>query len=78
MTLPLGIFLYIIIGVACYLLGSISSSIILGRAIYGIDVREHGSCNPGATNTQRVLGWRMGLFVLFFDMFNGIAAASVV
>lgn len=78
MTLPLGIFLYITIGIACYLLGSISSSIILGKAIYGIDVREHGSCNPGATNTQRVLGWRMGLFVLFFDMFKGIAAASVV
>lgn len=78
MTLPLGITLYILLIIISYLLGSISGSIILGRAIYGIDVREYGSRNPGANNTQRVLGWKMGLLVLAFDILKGAAAASLV
>ena len=51
MTLPLSITLYILFIVAAYLMGSVSSSIILGKAFYGIDVREYGSRNPGANNT---------------------------
>ena len=64
--------------VLAYLVGSISSSIILGKLIYGIDVRDYGSNNPGANNTQRVLGWKMGLTVLVFDLLKGVAAASLV
>ncbi len=78
MTLPLGIALYIFFIILAYLMGSVSSSIILGRLVYGIDVREYGSKNPGANNTQRVLGWKMGLLVLAFDIIKGAAAASLV
>lgn len=78
MTLPIGIALYIFFIIAAYLLGSVSGSIILGRHFYGIDVREYGSRNPGANNTQRVLGWKLGLLVLAFDILKGVAAASLV
>lgn len=78
MTLPIGIALYIFFIVVAYLMGSVSSSIILGKLIYGIDVREYGSLNPGANNTQRVLGWKIGLLVLAFDILKGVAAASLV
>lgn len=69
---------YIIAIIAAYLLGSISSSIILGKLLYNIDVREHGSKNPGANNTQRVLGWKIGLIVLAFDILKGALAVSLV
>lgn len=78
MTLPIGIALYIFFIILAYLLGSISGSIILGRHFYGIDVREYGSRNPGANNTQRVLGWKLGLLVLAFDILKGVGAASLV
>ena len=78
MTLPLGITLYVLFIVLAYLMGSISSSIILGKYFYGIDVREYGSKNPGANNTQRVLGWKIGLLVLAFDILKGVAATSLV
>ena len=42
--------------VLSYLLGSIPSAVIVGKAYHGVDVREHGSGNAGATNTFRVLG----------------------
>lgn len=50
-----------------YLLGSIPFSIILGKNLKGIDVREHGSGNPGGTNSMRWLGRKMGLWVIFLD-----------
>ena len=78
MTLPIGIALYIFFIILAYLLGSISGSIILGRHFYGIDVREYGSRNPGANNTQRVLGWKLGLLVLAVDILKGVGAASLV
>ena len=70
--------IYILFIILAYLVGSISSSIILGKLIYGIDVRDYGSKNPGANNTQRVLGWKMGLLVLLFDLLKGVAAACLV
>lgn len=75
---PEGIVAYIIFILLAYLIGSISSSILLGKTIYGIDVRKYGSLNPGANNTQRILGWKMGLVVLAFDLLKGVAAASLV
>lgn len=57
--------------VVAYLFGSIPSSVWWGRAFHGIDVREHGSRNAGATNTFRVLGWRAGLPVLLLDVAKG-------
>ncbi len=77
MDLIHGIF-YILFIIIAYLIGSISSSIILGRFIYGVDVRDYGSKNPGANNTQRIFGWKMGLVVLAFDLLKGVAAACLV
>jgi glycerol-3-phosphate acyltransferase PlsY len=57
-----------------YLLGSIPTSIWLGRRYYGIDVREFGSGNAGATNTFRVLGNKAGIPVLIIDIIKGYLA----
>lgn len=70
--------LYIIAtGLAAYLLGSIPSAVWAGRLFHGIDVREHGSGNAGATNVIRVLGWKTGVPVLIFDMIKGFLAAML-
>ncbi len=57
--------------VISYLIGSIPTSIIAGKLLKGIDIRQHGSGNAGATNVFRVLGWKAGLVVLLIDMFKG-------
>ena len=64
-------------GLLAYLLGSIPSAVWYGRIVHGIDVREHGSGNPGATNTFRVLGKRAGTIVLLFDIAKGLLATSL-
>ena len=48
--------LNILLVIVAYLLGSIPSAVWIGKRFYGIDVREHGSHNAGATNTLRTLG----------------------
>ncbi len=60
--------------VTAYLLGSIPSAVWWGKRYYGIDVREFGSGNAGATNTFRVLGKKAGIPVLFIDIVKGTAA----
>lgn len=69
----LNLFLWVI----AYLLGSIPSAVWIGRHFYGIDVREHGSHNAGATNTLRVLGRRAALPVFLLDVFKGFAAVML-
>jgi len=64
-------------GLTAYLLGSIPSAVWAGRVFHGIDVREHGSGNAGATNVIRVLGWKTGVPVLLFDMVKGFLAAML-
>ena len=51
-----------------YFFGTIQSAFFIGKIFGKIDIREHGSGNAGATNTYRVLGFRYGLLVLFFDL----------
>jgi len=63
----------IIIILFSYLIGSIPTSIITGKILKGIDIREHGSGNAGGTNTFRVLGWKAGVFVSIIDVFKGFA-----
>lgn len=65
---------FILFGIIAYLLGSIPTAVWVGRAYYGIDVREHGSKNAGATNTFRVLGKRPGTIVLLIDVLKGALA----
>jgi acyl phosphate:glycerol-3-phosphate acyltransferase len=60
-----------------YILGSIPTAVWFGRFMYGLDVREHGSGNPGATNTFRVLGKRAGTIVMLADIIKGMLATSV-
>lgn len=54
-----------------YITGSIPTSIILGKIVKGIDIREHGSGNAGGTNVFRVLGWKPALVVVVIDIFKG-------
>lgn len=54
-----------------YLLGSIPTSVWVGRVFYGKDVRDFGSGNAGASNTFRVLGKKAGIPVLIFDILKG-------
>ncbi|MCB9261585.1 MAG: glycerol-3-phosphate 1-O-acyltransferase PlsY [Flavobacteriales bacterium] len=61
-----------------YLLGSFPSAVLVGKALYGIDVRQHGSMNAGATNTFRVLGKSAGTLVLILDILKGFTAANLV
>lgn len=61
--------------IACalsYLIGSIPTAYIFGRMLKGIDIREHGSGNVGATNVFRVLGKGPGIAVLLLDIIKGI------
>ncbi len=67
-----------ILAVLAYLLGSIPSAVWVGQAFYGIDVRDYGSGNAGATNTFRVLGKKAGVGVLLMDVLKGFTAASLV
>jgi glycerol-3-phosphate acyltransferase PlsY len=61
-----------------YLVGSIPTAIILGKIFKGIDIRQHGSGNAGATNVFRVLGWQAGLIVLLIDMGKGLLATLLI
>ncbi|HEX6040788.1 glycerol-3-phosphate 1-O-acyltransferase PlsY [Longimicrobium sp.] len=54
-----------------YLLGAVPASYIAGRMARGIDLREHGSGNLGATNTFRVLGAKVAAPVMIFDILKG-------
>lgn len=60
--------------IAAYLIGSIPTAVWWGKRYYGIDVREFGSGNAGATNTFRVLGKKAGIPVLAIDIVKGTIA----
>ena len=62
---------------ASYLLGAIPASHLAARLFAGIDLREHGSRNLGATNLYRVLGWRYAIPVGLFDMAKGAVPVLV-
>lgn len=57
--------------IVCYLIGSIPTGFLAAKYLKGIDIREHGSGNVGATNTARVAGKLPGLLVLVFDILKG-------
>lgn len=64
--------------VLSYLIGSIPTAYIFGRRLKGIDIREHGSGNVGATNVFRVLGKKPGFIVLFLDILKGVVAVGLL
>ena len=62
---------------AAYFIGSMPFAIWIGQLFYGIDIREHGSGNAGATNALRVLGKKAGFTVLALDVLKGIASVML-
>src|SRR5258706_14487489 len=58
-------------------LGAIPSAVWVGKYFYGIDVRQHGSGNAGATNVLRTIGKKAGISVLFMDMLKGFVAVNL-
>ncbi len=68
------LFLIIFGIVLAYLIGSIPSSVWIGRVFYGVDIRTQGSGNAGTTNMMRILGWKPGVVVLLIDAFKGFLA----
>jgi len=66
----------IVIG-AAYLIGSIPTGLLLGKA-YGIDVRKEGSGNIGATNLYRTIGRKVGIITLIGDCLKGLLPVVIV
>jgi glycerol-3-phosphate acyltransferase PlsY len=60
-----------------YLLGSVPTAVWYGQAYFGIDIRQRGSGNAGATNTFRVFGKRAGTIVLLIDVLKGWVATNL-
>lgn len=67
----------IIIIVVAYLMGSFNAAYWFGKWFHGIDIREHGSKNAGATNLLRVAGWKIALPAFIIDVAKAFGAASL-
>lgn len=67
----------IILIILAYLIGSIPTAVWVSRTMFGIDIRDYGSGNAGATNTFRVLGSKWGSFVMLADVTKGVIATSL-
>ena len=63
--------------VIAYCIGSIPTAILISRFFFGIDIREYGSGNAGATNAFRILGSKWGTVVMVVDILKGVAATSL-
>ena len=61
----------VLLVLAAYAIGAIPWGVVLGRTVGGVDIRRLGSGGTGATNAQRILGWRVGLPVLVLDFLKG-------
>ena len=68
---------YIIIIVASYLLGNISTSYIIAKKMLGVDIRTQGSGNAGSTNALRVLGKKAGAMTFIGDLLKGMIAVFI-
>lgn len=65
--------MYALLGVAAaYLSGSVPWGVVLGKLLKGVDIRQYGSGNTGATNSMRVLGWRIAIVVGVLDLLKGL------
>lgn len=62
---------------ASYLLGSIPFGVIVGKLAKGIDIRDYGSGNIGASNVMRTLGPGLGVFVFALDTAKGVGAVEI-
>jgi acyl phosphate:glycerol-3-phosphate acyltransferase len=71
------IFEIIILLIVAYLLGSVTTSVWVGKFFFGLDIREYGSGNAGASNTFRTLGLKAGIAVLVIDILKGFLAVKL-
>ena len=60
-----------------YLIGSIPTGLILGKLLWGVDLREHGSHNIGATNAWRTLGKGPGIIIFLLDFLKGVVGVAL-
>lgn len=67
----------LLIIICAYLIGSIPTALLISKRYFGIDIRDYGSGNMGATNTFRVLGSKYGTIVMACDIIKGIAAVAL-
>src|SRR5829696_8845493 len=67
----------IILIIIAYLIGSIPTAVWTSKYFFGIDIRDYGSGNSGATNTYRVLGPKWGTFVMIVDMLKALVAVKL-
>jgi glycerol-3-phosphate acyltransferase PlsY len=67
----------IILIILAYIIGSIPTAVWVSKSVFGIDIRDYGSGNAGATNSFRVLGTKWGSFVMLVDVTKGIIATSL-
>ena len=63
--------------VSAYFIGSIPTALIISQKFFGVDIRDYGSGNMGATNTFRVLGSKYGTIVMLFDILKGMFAVAL-
>lgn len=63
--------------IIAYLIGSISNAVWISKSLFGLDIRDYGSGNAGATNTFRILGPKAGSVVMVLDMLKGILAVKL-
>ena len=66
---------FIVAAAISYLLGSIPNGLILGKTIWGVDLRQHGSKNIGATNAWRTIGKAGGISIFVLDFLKGAISA---
>jgi glycerol-3-phosphate acyltransferase PlsY len=66
---------YLLVGIASYLLGSVNIAVLVARS-QGVDILKEGSGNPGATNVKRVLGRWWGNLVFIGDFCKGLIGAG--
>ena len=67
----------IILIILAYIIGSIPTAVWVSKSVFGIDIRDYGSGNAGATNSFRVLGSKWGSFVMLVDVTKGVLATSL-
>ena len=67
----------IILIMLAYIIGSIPTAVWVSKSVFGIDIRDYGSGNAGATNSFRVLGTKWGSFVMLVDVTKGVIATSL-
>src|SRR3984957_3377478 len=68
--------IWLLIVLVSYLIGSIPSGYLVART-QGVDIRQHGSKNIGATNVLRVMGKKWGYLVFVCDSFKGFLAVKL-